>query len=96
MPTYAYRCPTCGDFEHLQTLAADHGSSACPRCRAVARRVYRAPALTKTSRALDAAVTRAGLSSERPDVVRTAHPGGASSPASRRTGRRGYPALPRP
>ena len=74
MPTYAFRCPRCGEFEVRRPMAESGYDTACPGCALPAARVFGAPAL----RGLDPTVRRAldagARSAESPQVV-TSVPG---------------------
>ncbi|MCU1666976.1 MAG: putative regulatory protein FmdB family, partial [Pseudonocardia sp.] len=60
MPTYGYRCPSCGSFELVRPMAEASDPACCPDCGEVARRVFGGPALRRLEpgvrRALDAEV----------------------------------------
>ncbi|TWF80708.1 putative FmdB family regulatory protein [Pseudonocardia hierapolitana] len=74
MPTYAFRCPRCGEFEVRRPMAESACDATCPDCALPATRVFGAPAL----RGLDPTVRRAldagARSAESPQVV-TSVPG---------------------
>lgn len=74
MPTYAFRCPRCGEFEVRRPMAESASDTICPDCALPAARVFGAPAL----RGLDPTVRRAldagARSAESPQVV-TSVPG---------------------
>ncbi|MDN5920253.1 MAG: hypothetical protein L0I76_35015, partial [Pseudonocardia sp.] len=55
MPTYAHRCPACGEFEQVRPMAESASAARCPDCGAPATRVFGAPGLT----ALDPGLRRA-------------------------------------
>ncbi len=100
MPTYSYRCHSCGDFDVIASMSKRPERAPCPECGQERPRVFRAPSLRTTPVALSTAVEQAGRSAEAPQVVHSI-PGatpaprrpGAPVPVSARTGR--YPALPR-
>jgi hypothetical protein len=82
MATYVYRCPRDGDFEVRLPLGAATRTVPCVRCADSAARVWSAaPGLSRTPRAVDAAVERAGRSAETPRVVSRV-PGTRSAPAA--------------
>ncbi|GIF71695.1 zinc ribbon domain-containing protein [Asanoa siamensis] len=74
MATYAYRCPQDGDFEVRVPLGAATATLPCVQCAGDAARVWSAPELRRTARAVDAAIEAAGRSAETPRVV-TGAPG---------------------
>lgn len=45
MPTYAYRCPDCGEFDIQQSIH-DDPLTACGTCDAPIQRIYTAPTIT--------------------------------------------------
>ena len=46
MPTYDYRCPTCGDFSELRPIAHRDDPAVCPGCgQSAARALVAAPGL---------------------------------------------------
>ncbi|MEU4681368.1 zinc ribbon domain-containing protein [Micromonospora sp. NPDC023737] len=69
MATYEYRCPRDGDFEVRLPLGQAGASVNCPECRRQATRIWSAPLLARTPRALGAALDRAARSAETPEVV---------------------------
>ncbi len=100
MPTYSYRCQSCGDFDVIASMSERPDSAPCPECGRQRPRLFRAPSLRTTSSALGAAFEQAGRSAEAPQVVHSipqAAPAprrpGAPVPVSARPGH--YPALPR-
>ncbi|MET7751703.1 FmdB family zinc ribbon protein [Micromonospora sp. NPDC005367] len=80
MATYEYRCPRDGDFEVRLPLGQAGASVNCPECRQQAARVWSAPPLARTPRALSAALDRAARSAETPEVV-SGVPGRRAVPA---------------
>ena len=94
MPTYSFTCPSCGAFELVRTIARRAEPAHCPTCDRIGARRFGAPHLSGLDRALDRAVTGAGLSSETPQVTRSIPPTyGVPARSSQPVG---YPALPRP
>jgi hypothetical protein len=67
--TYPYRCPEHGDFDVHRPIGTAAGTSLCPCCSADAIRVFSAPMLAHTSRAVAAALQRDEKSREAPEVV---------------------------
>ena len=49
MPSYAYRCETCGPFVVMRRVADRDAACACPNCSAVAQRMLGMPALSLIS-----------------------------------------------
>ncbi|RKN29187.1 FmdB family zinc ribbon protein [Micromonospora musae] len=69
MATYEYRCPRDGDFEVRLPLGEAGAAVDCPGCHERATRVWSAPRLARTPRALGAALDGAARSAETPEVV---------------------------
>ena len=91
MPTYSFRCPTCGVFDQILPMSELSRRRDCPTCTTPSARIYAAPALTTLGSALHRAADLAASSAENPTVVRRS-PAGPQQPR----GTRGpYPALPR-
>lgn len=95
MPTYEYRCARDGPFDALQSVKNADRPARCPTCNEDSARVFSAPMLSRTPRAVRQAVDRADRTREAPEVVgtvprrlRTAPSAAARNPALRR--------LPRP
>ncbi|MFD2419756.1 FmdB family zinc ribbon protein [Amycolatopsis pigmentata] len=94
--TYQFRCAEDGVFDVSLPMGTAGPQWRCPVCGSDAVRVFSAPMLSRTSRALVAAIDRAEKTRDEPDVVsavpprsaRTLGPMGAPNPALRR--------LPRP
>ncbi|MFC6016639.1 zinc ribbon domain-containing protein [Plantactinospora solaniradicis] len=91
MATYEYRCPRDGVFEAAYPIGQAPAGMPCATCAAEADRVFSAPMLSATPRALVTALDRAGRSAEAPEVVsripgrrstatRPVHPGHARLP----------------
>lgn len=95
MPTYTFRCDSCGPFDVIAPMTSrpDEGAGACPRCDQKSRRVYAAPSLLVSSRSLRLAKDQADRSAEAPLVVRSEAPSGGELPKPLRRGNR--PSLPR-
>jgi len=77
MPTYAYSCPVCGEFEAWQPAAQSGEPVACPACRARSPRRYGPPNLRLTSASLRGAIDRSERSAYEPEVVASPPRGGA-------------------
>jgi putative FmdB family regulatory protein len=45
MPTYAFRCPACGEFDAAFPMAAVPARMDCHACGAAARRIFSSPHL---------------------------------------------------
>jgi putative FmdB family regulatory protein len=74
MPLYEFCCEHCGPFECWRSFNEGGGPMICPKCQAVARRVYTTPGLVKTPAALARAMYRAEKSAQEPEVVRRERP----------------------
>jgi putative FmdB family regulatory protein len=74
MPTYGFRCASCGEFDLVRPMSAAAAATACPDCGAQAARVYGAPALRGQDPGLRRALDASGRSADAPEVV-TAVPG---------------------
>lgn len=92
MATYCYRCAGCGDFDLEMAMGRATPSAVCPRCSARARRVYTAPALSRTPAALARARAEEERSRDAPRVT-SAPPPRPRRPVVHPTPHR--PALPR-
>jgi putative FmdB family regulatory protein len=93
MPTYDYRCGSCGPFTRLLSMREVGDVAACPGCRSTARRVFGAPALVGGPTPLNRARGAAEKSSSEPAVVRRG-PAAPSAGPTPLTGR--LAGLPRP
>jgi len=74
MPRYEFRCENCGPFECWRPLDEVSVPMVCPKCQAVARRVYTAPGLVKTPPALAQGLYRAEKSAFEPEVIKREYP----------------------
>src|SRR5258708_8978842 len=74
MPRYEFRCENCGPFECRRPLDEVSVPMVCPKCQAVARRVYTAPGLVKTPPALAHGLYRAEKSAFEPEVIKREYP----------------------
>jgi putative FmdB family regulatory protein len=74
VPTYGYRCPSCGAFELVRPMAEASDPACCPDCGEVARRVFGGPALRTLDPGLRRALDAGARSSDSPQVV-TSVPG---------------------
>jgi len=92
MPTYTYRCGSCGSFDLTRSIAERADPAPCPQCHRIGSRVFTTPNLSTLNPALDRAVTNAGLSAETPQVTQSLPKNAGRKPA--RAARPGYPPLP--
>jgi hypothetical protein len=69
MATYVYRCARDGDLEVRLPLGAAGPAVPCAQCAGDAVRVWSAPRVSRTPRAVAAAMDAAGRSAEVPRVV---------------------------
>ena len=64
MPTYAFRCAACGDFDAVFPMASVPRQPDCQACGGAARRIFSAPHLgvgsTTATKLLDATKRTAG------------------------------------
>jgi putative FmdB family regulatory protein len=74
VPTYAYRCPHCGEFEVRRPMAEAASETACPHCAVRAARVFGAPALCGLEPTVRRALDACARSADSPQVV-TSVPG---------------------
>lgn len=74
MVVYQYRCQACGVFEVELPMGSAAATHPCASCEADGRRVYTAPHLSRTSKPLADALTRAEKSQDEPEVVTTPPP----------------------
>ena len=90
---YDYRCDDCGALEVSAAMGAAPRSVACPCCGQEARRVYSAPLIARTPKALAAMRAREERSRDNPEVASSVPP--RSRPSPPRSQPAGRPALPR-
>jgi putative FmdB family regulatory protein len=90
--TYLYTCPDHGGFDVRRPMSAANDAQACPSCDAPSRRVFTTPMLTRTHRALAAALGRDERSADAPEVV-TSLPPREARPQRRPPPPRGLPRL---
>jgi putative FmdB family regulatory protein len=69
MATYEYVCGECGRFDVRLAIGTAPAGYECPSCASIARRAFSAPVLHDLSKPVSAAVERAGLTGETPEVV---------------------------
>jgi putative FmdB family regulatory protein len=94
MPTYGFRCASCGEFDLVRPMSAASAATGCPTCGAMAPRVYGAPALGGRDPGLHRALDASARSADAPEVV-TSVPGRGRS-AIRTTTDPRHARLPRP
>lgn len=71
MPTYTYRCDTCGTFARILPMSESSGPATCSGCDSAARRVFDSPTLSRIAPGLHRAMGAAAASAEQPRVVRS-------------------------
>jgi putative FmdB family regulatory protein len=69
MPTYQYRCGTCGRFELQRPMAEVAASASCPDCGEAARRVFGLPGVAFLDPGVRNAIDASARSAESPQVV---------------------------
>jgi len=74
MPRYEFCCENCGPFECWRPFNEASAPMICPKCQAVARRVYTTPGLVKTPPALAQKMYRAEKSAIEPEVIKREYP----------------------
>jgi putative FmdB family regulatory protein len=78
---YEYRCEFDGAFDVTRPIGTAPPSIACPQCASEAERVFSSPMVSRTPRALVAALDHEEKTRHEPDVVTSLPP----KPAHRRT-----------
>ncbi|MFD1706983.1 FmdB family zinc ribbon protein [Siminovitchia sediminis] len=59
MPSYTFRCETCGDFTlHFKTMSGNKGSAECPACGTASKRIFLPPNLYSMSSQLKSRIER--------------------------------------
>jgi putative FmdB family regulatory protein len=96
MATYQYRCVQDGDFDVTRPMGTATPKWQCPVCNNEAVRVFYAPMLSRTSRALVAAIDRTEKTSDEPEVVSAVPPRGARTRSPMATQNPALQRLPRP
>lgn len=94
MAPYDYRCDRDGVFEITRRLGSAPASVTCPVCSREARRVFSAPMLSSSPRALVAAIDNAEKTRDEPDIVTSLPPSRRRTPVLPLTPR--LKRLPRP
>ncbi|MBW0102773.1 zinc ribbon domain-containing protein [Pseudonocardia sp. KRD291] len=69
MPTYAHRCPVCGEFDQVRPMAESDLAARCPDCGSPSARVFGAPALAALDPGMRRALDVSGASADAPGVV---------------------------
>jgi putative FmdB family regulatory protein len=69
MPTYAYRCPSCGPFDVTCSMREVAPGRACPECTTASPRVFSAPAVRRVAAPLARALGAQERSAHEPQVV---------------------------
>jgi putative FmdB family regulatory protein len=69
VPTYSYRCPVCGPFDLVRSMAEVTAAEPCPDCGRDGGRIWGAPALRGMDSGLRRALDDGERSADRPDVV---------------------------
>lgn len=69
MATYQFMCDEHGGIELEAVMGTAPPTLSCPDCDRQARRVFSAPMLDRTPRAVAAAFERSERSADQPDVV---------------------------
>lgn len=69
MVVYQYRCWQCGVYEVRRSMGEAPATCRCVTCGLPGRRLYSAPSLARTPKAVGEALTRAEKSRDEPEVV---------------------------
>jgi len=93
MPTYAYRCSPCGDFDVTKSMQETSTAEACPTCGAPGRRLFSPPLVRRVTPGLSRALSAQERSASAPRVVDAVPP--ARRPPTRHPDPR-QAALPQP
>jgi putative FmdB family regulatory protein len=80
VPTYRYRCATCGTFDLVRPMARLAEREPCPGCAEPAHRVFGAPALRSLDPAVRRALTAQERSADSPRVVTSVPPSTRRTP----------------
>lgn len=79
MPTYAFRCAACGDFDAVLPMASVPAQLDCRACGGAARRIYSAPHLGAGWSTAMELLDATGRTASEPAVVASV-PGRRTSP----------------
>jgi putative FmdB family regulatory protein len=71
---YEYRCERDGAFDVTRPIGTAPSSVACPQCKSRAERVFSSPMVSRTPRALVAALDHEEKTRHEPDVVTSLPP----------------------
>lgn len=89
MPTYSYKCPTCGHAFDIQQAFTDDSLTDCPNCGGALRKVFSAVGVTfngsgfyRTDSRSGGAAKDAGSGSSAPASPSTPAPAAPSAPAA--------------
>lgn len=82
MPTYGFRCASCGPFDVRRAMADLVASEPCPGCARPASRVFGGPALRGVAPALRRALDAQAGSAHEPAVVTSPPPSHRRTPMS--------------
>ena len=69
MPTYAYRCSRCGDFDVTKDMQQTTTAEFCPECGATGRRLFTPPLVRRVTPSLGRALGAQERSASEPRVV---------------------------
>ena len=88
MPTYSYKCPTCGHAFDIQQSFTDDSLTDCPNCGGALRKVFSAVGVTfngsgfyRTDSRSGSAAKEAGSGSSAPATTSTSAPAAPAAPA---------------
>ena len=96
MATFEYRCPQDGDFEVSRPIGMAAPRVRCAACGADAVRVFTAPMLTLTPRAIVAAIDWSERTRDEPTVVSSVPPGRGQKQLATARAKEALRRLPRP
>ncbi|MCZ4549637.1 hypothetical protein BH683_018915 [Williamsia sp. 1138] len=96
MPTYQFRCPTCGDFDRRYPIASVPDHSRCVECDSSARRVMTAARLGGGSSVAMRLLDATARTASEPRVVSSPPSSGRPSPRPARAADPRLSTLPRP
>ena len=92
MPTYSYKCPTCGHAFDIQQSFTDDSLTDCPNCGGALRKVFSAVGVTfngsgfyRTDSRSGGAAKDAGSGTSAPAATPASAPSAPSAPATTST-----------